>query len=188
MIEAAQYFFVEEFERIFKYQIKMKIGKGGLKEEYSYPAYAEDAVLTALREINDGVLEGRPAEEIKLKVGDTLEEGKQMVKKKTEEIPISQDFPQMMLDDPKEMAEVLKIHKEIGIASLATLSGKAGYKWKNELPKIMQEFEHSMKMKGEEMDTVAEHTPDPPAPGGSTQKPKKVNDKLKGEKSGQKKK
>ena len=37
------------------------------------------------------------------------------------------------------MAEVLKIHKEIGLASLATLSAKAGYTWQKELSRIINE-------------------------------------------------
>jgi hypothetical protein len=140
MIESAQFMYAEHFEDIYRYQIREMVKRKKLEKEYEYSSYAEDAVLTAVRQINDGVLDGRPIEEIKNEVKKTLNDGKFKVKTPTEDLPISQDFPQMTLQDPKEMAEVLKLHKDTGLASVATLSGKAGYTWKKEFPKIMAEF------------------------------------------------
>jgi len=89
--------------------------------------------MLAVQYISEAISEGKlTREEIILAAQEKLDVGKKMVTIETEKIPISQDFPQYMLQDPKEMAEVLKVHKEIGIASLATLSAKAGYNWPKE--------------------------------------------------------
>jgi hypothetical protein len=155
MIESAQFYYAYYFERIYRHLIEQKVARKKLDKEYKYPSYSEEALLTAVKEINDGILEGKPVEDIKNAVGKTLENGKELVSTKTVDIPISQDFQQMLLQDPKEMAEVLKIHNEIGIASKATLSAKAGYLWKREFPKLMAEFSVSMENKKKETEATA---------------------------------
>jgi len=156
MVESAQYMYAEHFEGIYRHQIKEKVKRGDLKKKYEYSSYAEDAVMTAVKQINKGVLDERPVEEIRNEVKKTLEDGKFKVITPTENLPISQDFPQMILQDPKEMAEVLKLHKEVGLASIATLSGKAGYTWKKEFPKIMAEFAINLEKKREEQEIITE--------------------------------
>jgi hypothetical protein len=71
----------------------------------------------------------------------TLDDGKATVKKSIEEIPITQDFPQMLTEDPKAQADVLEIHKRLGLASTGTLSVRAGYNWGKEKFKIQKERE-----------------------------------------------
>lgn len=178
-IDSSQYLYADHFERIYRYFLEQKVRRKVLKETYDYPAYSEDAVLTAVRQINEGVLNKEPILDIKNKAEKTLEEGKHMTKTLTVEIPISQDFPQMMLQDPKEMAEVLKIHNEMGIASKATLSAKAGYVWKKEFPKIMSEFNIDIEKKKKEMEAM----PKPEiAPGSNKPTDKKSDDKKKTDK------
>jgi hypothetical protein len=48
-------------------------------------------------------------------------------------VPINIIFPQVVTFDPLEMAQALKLHHETGLASLSTLSGKAGYDFTKEL-------------------------------------------------------
>ena len=162
MIESSQYYYSYYFERIYRYLIKQKVARNKLKKEYDYPSYSEEALLTAVKQINEGILDGKPVEDIKNAAQKTLEDGKELIKTKTVDIPISQDFQQMLLQDPKEMADVLKIHNEIGIASKATLSAKAGYLWKREFPKIMQEFGIQMENKKREVEATT--PPEPKIP------------------------
>ena len=51
----------------------------------------------------------------------------------TVEVPILITFPEVVKEDSKAQAEVLKIHRELGIVSLSTMAAKAGYNWKKEL-------------------------------------------------------
>jgi hypothetical protein len=139
MIESTQFFYAGELEQIYKYVVKKKIEAGILKKQYSYPIYSEDSVMMALQTISEGVERGDSREDIMFAAQEKLDEGMEKVTVNTEDIPISIDFQQYMLQDPKEMAEVLKIHKDMGIASMATLSTKAGYVWKREVARRLQE-------------------------------------------------
>jgi len=162
MIEASQHFYAFHFERIYRYLIKQKVDKKKLEKSYKYSSYSEEALLTAVKQINDGILDGRPVQDIKNAAEKTLESGKELIEVDTVDIPISQDFQQMLLEDPKDMAEVLKIHKDIGIASKATLSAKAGYLWKREFPKIMAEFQTELEGMAKEAEATTPKEPKKP--------------------------
>lgn len=146
MIESGQLFYASRFEKIYRYALEQAVNKRLLKSEYTYDAYSEESVVLAIKTSTEMILENSNIEDIKNEVKKILDVNKSTIKVKTVDIPISQDFQQVLWQDPKEMAEVLKIHKEIGLASTATLSGKAGYKWKAEYPKIMAETKVNMEI------------------------------------------
>lgn len=140
MITGYQWYEALEFQEIYKYTIEQKVKAKKLKKQYTYPAYSEESVMFALLKVTELIEDdvNRPTEEILNVVDGILKsDGLKDITKNTLEIPISQDFPQIIWQDPKEMAEVLKIHKEIGIASIPSLAAKAGYNWEREFSKII---------------------------------------------------
>lgn len=51
----------------------------------------------------------------------------------TEDVPIGFEFPAIVQEDPRALAETLKIHDELGIVDPETAATKAGYDWKTVL-------------------------------------------------------
>lgn len=159
MIESSQTMYAQVFEEVYRFVLTKLVKAGKLKKTYSYDAYSEESLLLSVDRINRGILNDENAVDIKNAVDNILEVGKSKITVNTVEIPVSQDFQQLIWQDPKEMAEVLKIHTEMGITSLATASGKAGYTWKKEYPKIMAEAQVKLAMAKAEMEATT-----PPEP------------------------
>jgi hypothetical protein len=139
MISGFQTFLSYEMEEIYRYQILKKVESKELKPKYKFPSYSEDSILNAAIKEEEMRMNGATKKQIFNELEKVLKEGLTEIEKPTEEIPINQEFPQIVLQDPKENAEVLEIHDKMGIASKLTLSSKAGYDGKKELARRIQE-------------------------------------------------
>jgi len=140
-IRSWQEFFEEEFEDMYRYVIQVAVAEGKLPKRVEVPDYSIESVIQAYDVINRQVAEGMDYEKVVKAAKDVLGPEGTIKKRKvlTVDIPMSLEFPDVIREDPKSQAEVLKIHKEIGIASLSTLASKAGYNWQQELAQILAE-------------------------------------------------
>ncbi|MCR4284680.1 MAG: hypothetical protein NUV97_01385 [archaeon] len=139
MISGYQLYYALEFDEIYRAQVSNLVKNGTLKGKYSYPSYSEDSIMFAIYEAQELADKGASEKDILSAIKKTLNDGVEEVIKDTLEIPISQDFPQIIWQDPKEMAEVMKIHSEMGIVSKSTLAARAGYVWEKEFSKRLIE-------------------------------------------------
>src|SRR5690606_31799603 len=133
MITSFQSMLAYEMEEIYRYQIKLLVDKGKLKKQYKYPSYSEESLANAAVKELEMEMNGATKSQIYNEVKKIIQEGLTEITKDVMEVPINQEFPQVVWQDPKEMAEVLKTHDEMKIASKLTLSGRAGYDGKKEL-------------------------------------------------------
>jgi hypothetical protein len=154
MIESFQFLYSHYFEQIYRFVLQNLVSAGKLDKEYSYDSYSEESLILSINKINDGLYQGKNIEDIKNESQAILDVGKTSMKVKTIDLPISQDFTQIIWQDPKEMSDVLKIHQEIGIASKSTLSSKAGYNWKKELPRILTEKKLELELEKARMEVT----------------------------------
>lgn len=161
MIESHQSYYSLYFDKIYRFYLSKQVKARRLKQTYSYAVYSEEAILLALDTLMISAKNKENIEDIRNKVNNILDEGKTEVKVNTIDLPISQDFQQMMWQDPKEMAEVLKIHNEIGIAAKATLSAKAGYSFKRELPKLLAENKLKLELERTQLELQKEYALEP---------------------------
>lgn len=139
MITGFQWYFAYEMDGVYRYQVEQLVKKGKLKETYEYPVYSEDSILSAVEYYIEGRINNKDVQELLNEVDNMLQKSMQKIKKPATEITITQDYPQIIWQDPKEMAEVLQIHGKLGIASLGTLSAKAGYNWGKEFARKLKE-------------------------------------------------
>jgi len=138
-IRGSQQFFKPEFERMYREVIENKVKAGKLPKTISVYDYSQEDLKVAFDIINEGYLENRHIDTIKEEVDKVLDSKPKKRKIKTVDVPLGIEFPEVLREDLKAQADVLKIHKDIGIASLATLAAKAGYNWKEELHNKMVE-------------------------------------------------
>ena len=103
---------------------------------YSHTQEISEQVLTACQKLRESCIE----ESVKLFESENKEVNKDLLKSaysifengfvlnvEAENIPIEITYPDMLMDDPLDTAKVLKIWKEIGVASDDTLMAKAGF-------------------------------------------------------------
>lgn len=136
MVASFQFFYAINFEDVYRRMISELVKAKVLKKEYSFPDYQEDSIVMAVTHYIEN--EGKVEQDILMAQSKAIaDEGLTNKTLPTEQLPISFDFEQVILQDPKEMAEVLKIHDEMGIASKHSLSVKAGYTWKVEFARIV---------------------------------------------------
>jgi hypothetical protein len=168
-IRGNQEFLEEAYEDQYRYVIEVAVDNGDLPKFVQVPDYSVDNIMAAFALINRQVAEGVEMDKVIEAAKKVL--GKEAIKKKkvkTQDMPITLEFPEVIREDPKTQADVMKIHREMGIASLSTLSSKAGYNWKQELAQILVEREFA---------------PEEPEPEKSPDnKPEKKADKGNGEK------
>lgn len=138
-IRTQQEFFAESFERMYRQVIQSAIDKKKLPKTIRIPYYPDISLAEVFQTINEMVIEGCDAENIVREIKTQLGDKPSTRKINTIDVPIDLEFPEIIREDSESQAKVLKIHKEIGIASLATLSAKAGYSWKQELHYLLQE-------------------------------------------------
>src|SRR5690606_35901918 len=141
MITSFQSMLAYEMEEIYRYQIKLLVDKGKLKKQYKYPSYSEESLANAAVKELEMEMNGATKSQIYNEVKKIIQEGLTEITKDVMEVPINQEFPQVVWQDPKEMAEVLKTHDEMKIASKLTLSSRAGYDGKKELARRIKEEE-----------------------------------------------
>jgi len=134
-----QEFFGESFEQMYRTAIEAAVKSKKLPQKVNVPEYTQEVLEKVLLTINELVLEGESHETIVEKAKQLLPAEVSMKKVPTVEIPIALEFPEVLREDPETQAKVLKIHRAIGIASLATLSAKAGYNWQRELANMANE-------------------------------------------------
>ena len=141
MVEAHQDLWEDSWRQQYQFIVKQYADWGVIKSEYQVPTYVmePEAIRAAFYKVNMMVAEDVEAKVIIDEVKAMLSEGKKLVRVKAWEIPVNQSFPEVVRENPLEIAKVLEIHRGIGIASLQTLSSKAGYNWRTELAQIRQE-------------------------------------------------
>jgi len=138
-IRAQQEFFAEHFELMYRFVLEKLVEAGTLQKTVKVPEYSQEALEKVMTKVNQMVVEGIDREKIIEEVKKDLKPKTKMKKVATVKVPLALEFPEIIREDPKAQAEVMKIHKEIGIVSAATLSAHAGYNWKQELTNIITE-------------------------------------------------
>ncbi len=141
-IRSQQELWEEEFLILYREVIRALVKAGALKNTSKVNYYQESDLTKAFDMINRKVVAGVDTAEIIEEVSKALAPQAMTKTVPTIEIPLSIHFPEIIREDAKSQAEVLKIHKELGIASLSTLSAKAGYNWKMELSNML--IEHNL--------------------------------------------
>ena len=124
-----------DFDNIFRFVLRKNIEFGQLPEEITIETYGQEKIGEATRRLLQ-LYEGDTNTEIMLhEIKETL--GKKYTQKmKTIDAPISINFPDVARSDELQLAQVLKIYGELGLASVETLSEKAGFNFKEELFRI----------------------------------------------------
>lgn len=152
------------FEEMYRTVIQAAIDAGNLPEKTTIKRYVKEGLTD---KITDLVRSGLSSKKIVEAFGDD-ETMMEDIEIRTVDIPISIEFPDMVKEDPKNQAEVLKIHNELGIVSKATLSAKAGYNWGEEVMKMENETPGEGELPDEPEDDPNKpeypDDPQPPAP------------------------
>lgn len=132
-----------DFRNIFKFVLRKNVECGQLDKEMEIETYGEERVGEAMRRLLQLYEEEADYEIMLQEVRDTL--GKKYKQKiKTIEIPISINFPDVIRTNQFNLAQILKIYGELGLASVQTLSEKAGFNFKEELFRIAMEKKRKM--------------------------------------------
>lgn len=146
MIIDRQDFWQIEFERMFRAVLWVNVEAKQLPEETKIKSYAVEVLIQVFDRINHRVIEGVEWQEVVGEIGKMLEGKKEKETNiRTVDLPISIVFPDVIHENPKEIAEVLKIHKELGLSSKATMAEKAGYNWQHELVRMAVERDQEKK-------------------------------------------
>jgi hypothetical protein len=140
-IRGKQEFLSESFEKMYRKVIHAAVESGKLPKRVRIPEYTQEAAIEVLSHINTMVVEGADLKTIKEEAEKILKPMTNMKPVLTEEVPFALEFPEVIREDIEAQAKVFKIHKEIGIASAATLAAKAGYNWRHELVNMLGERE-----------------------------------------------
>lgn len=141
MIVSNQDFFAENFKEMYRFIVECKVDAGELKDTYRVPDFDQDKVIEALKVINAGICEGKKKDEVLAAAKKAMGRVKKKSVKSVD-VPCILTFPQMVNDNPLEVAKVLQIHREMGIASQATLAARAGYDWNTEFNRMLKELEN----------------------------------------------
>jgi len=131
----------EAFEKMYREVIDQKVRAKELPEYTKIYDYSQESLRKAFHLVNEAYIEGKNIEDLREEVDKLIEPEPDKKRVRTIDIPLGIEFPEIIREDLKAQAEVLRIHKEMGIASLATLAAKAGYNWKEELHNLLVEKE-----------------------------------------------
>lgn len=131
----------EAFEKLYREVVDQKVRAGELPQYTKIYDYSQESLRKVFHLVNEAYIEGKPLQEIKEEVEKITQDKPKKKKIKTIEVPLGIEFPEILREDLEAQAKVFKIHKDMGIASLATLAAKAGYNWKQELHNLMIEKE-----------------------------------------------
>ena len=104
------------------------------------PVYDEEIKVRAMMAVNEMIIDGKSREFI-LEELKTIKDKVRFKEVSIDEVPINQVFPQVVQENQKELAEVLKIHRDIGLVSEQTASERAGYNWQQELTRGLKNKE-----------------------------------------------
>lgn len=140
-IRGRQVIWKEAFEKMYREVIDQKV-KAGLLPEYTQVFdFSQESLKRVFHLVNEAYIKGQTLDQIKEEVDKVVPDKPKKKRIKTIDIPLGIEFPEILREDLKAQAEVLKIHQSMGIASLATLAAKAGYNWKEELHNLLAEKE-----------------------------------------------
>lgn len=127
-----------DFRNIFKFVLRKNVECEQLDEEIEIETYGEEQIGEAMRRLLQLYEEEADYEIMLQEVKNTL--GKKYKQKiRTIEVPISINFPEVLRTNQFNLAQILKIYGELGLASVQTLSEKAGFNFKEELFRIAME-------------------------------------------------
>ncbi len=139
MILGNQNFLDYYFERLYRLAVTEKVKAGELPETIKVIKVDEGALESIMRKINEMVVEGVPIQEIIEAAEPEIKKAEHTVTIKTVDIDINIVFPAVVQEDPLDQAKVLLIHDRLGIVSKRTMSGIAGYDWREELILLKEE-------------------------------------------------
>lgn len=140
-IRDRQAFWAGAFSTMYREVIEQKVKAGELPEYTKVYDYSQESLQKVFTLINEAYVEGTPLEEVEKEVNKIMGDKPKKKRIRTIDIPLGIEFPEILREDLKAQAEVLNIHKNLGIVSLATLAAKAGYNWKQELHNLLVEKE-----------------------------------------------
>jgi hypothetical protein len=138
-IRGKQEFFQEHFETMYREVIERAVEAGRLPKRVRVPEYTQESMIEVLTKINEMVVENKAVNTISEYAQQLLQPAVSYKPVITADIPVNIEFPEVIREDMEAQAKVFQIHKEIGIASAATLAAKAGYNWRQELVNMMNE-------------------------------------------------
>ena len=135
MIESNQDMWKEEFERMYKFAMKLSGKFEGKK--FKVPYYPEEARQEAMKIINEMIIDKKPDDDILKEARKILDrKGGKVMNVDLENLPITQVFPDIVSEDPLSITKALFLHRKMKICSSQTASEKAGYNWQEELAKM----------------------------------------------------
>jgi len=160
MIISNQDFWRDAWKEMYRFVIKRKIIAGELKAEVRVPVYDETRIVETIKLVNEMIINDQEVNDVLKSAQQKLGKPKK-VKIPAVEVPIDIVFPQMVNDNPLEVAKVLQIHRELGIASQSTLAVKAGYNWSLELQKLKNEKELGIDQLGQKTEPLKDDSGQP---------------------------
>ena len=176
-IRGQQEFFESGFEKMYRTVITSAVDAGSLPKRVRIPEYSQESLLETMTKINEMIVDNKPTSYIKEQAEKMLQPSISYKPINTADIPLGMEFPEIIREDMEAQAKVFKIHKEIGIASAATLAAKAGYNWRQELANMLNENQmftepedQFEKPQSKDKDTKPAPTNEEPPKGGTPQK------------------
>ena len=139
MVEDYQDLLSEYYQVLAGIIVREAVVAGALKQSYKVVDFEGDILEQVLFRINEAIVWGsEDLDKVVEEVRPVLEQNK--VERDIQTVDSTMDFifPLAREEDPDKMAKVLQIHNDLGLASIPTLSAKAGYDWRRELAKSMQ--------------------------------------------------
>jgi len=175
-IRGQQEFFESGFETMYRKVIQAAVEAGNLPKRVRIPEYTQESLLETMTKINEMIVDKKPISYIKEQAEKMLQPNLSYKPVSTIDIPLGMEFPEIIREDLEAQAQVFKIHKEIGIASAATLAAKAGYNWRQELANMLNEKQMfpepepgAKKPSSKDKDTKPKPTNEKPPKGGMAQ-------------------
>lgn len=133
--DAFKNFFDQEVRIFLAWAIKNDI----LEKEYEMEVFEEEAIEQAFNILVHAINEKGEVLEASLAVVGALEGKSKKVKVDTLTIPIDWIFPDMVSDEPLQIAQRMKVLLESRIISRQTASTQAGFNWKLEVLRMAKE-------------------------------------------------
>ena len=176
-IRGQQEFFESGFEKMYRTVIKSGVDAGSLPKRVRIPEYSQESLLETMTKINEMIVDNKPISYVKEQAEKMLQPNISYKPINTVDIPLGMEFPEIIREDMEAQAQVFKLHKEIGIASAATLAAKAGYNWRQELANMLNESQmftepddQFEKPQSKDKETKPAPTNEEPPKGGTPQK------------------
>jgi len=110
---------------------KVKIRRFLQEGEKGYQPWMDEETFSF--RIYEAVRNGKTPDEVLDELSTDIQKAQTPKMVATDEIPINNIFPDMIIQDPLEQAQVALVHQELGVASTRSLAAKAGYNFDMEM-------------------------------------------------------